>query len=101
MGAGQSRQGLGGWLAATFAVSHAYRLRTLTLLDAAGLWLDEAPMADLFLLPQEELTKLMWHDPSKAPAPPPPTPESSLAQAKASTRPCPGRGRAHAGSNAQ
>ena len=76
---------LGGWLAATFAVSHAYRLRTLTLLDAAGLWLDEAPMADLFLLPQDELTKLMWHDPTRAPTPPPATPESMLAQAKAST----------------
>jgi pimeloyl-ACP methyl ester carboxylesterase len=76
---------LGGWLAATFAVGHSHRLRTLTLLDAAGLWLDEAPMADLFLLPQEELTKLMWHDPSRAPTPPPPTPESLLAQATAST----------------
>ncbi|HLH21575.1 MAG TPA: alpha/beta fold hydrolase [Chloroflexota bacterium] len=76
---------LGGWLAATFAVSHAHRLRTLTLLDAAGLWLDEAPMADLFLLPPEELAKLMWHDPSRAPTPPPPTPETMLMQAKAST----------------
>jgi pimeloyl-ACP methyl ester carboxylesterase len=76
---------LGGWLAAEFAVGHAHRLRTLTLLDAAGLWLDEAPMADLFMISPEEQQQLMWHDPSRAPKPPPPTPESMLAQAKAST----------------
>ena len=76
---------LGGWMAAEIAVGHCHRLRTLVLLDAAGLWLDEAPMADLFLRPPEELTQLMWHDPSRAPAPPPPTPEAMLAQAKANT----------------
>jgi pimeloyl-ACP methyl ester carboxylesterase len=76
---------LGGWLAAEFAVSHCHRLRDLVLLDAAGLWLDEAPMVDLFMRSQAELLPLMWHDPSKAPKPPPPTPESMLAQAKNST----------------
>jgi pimeloyl-ACP methyl ester carboxylesterase len=76
---------LGGWLAAEFAVAQGHRLRSLVLIDAAGLWLDEAPMADLFMRSPAELAKLMWHDPSKAPQPPPPTPESMLAQAKNST----------------
>ena len=76
---------MGGWLAAELAVGHSHRLRTLVLLDPAGLWVDEAPMADLFLLPQEELTKLMWHDPSRAPARPPATPESMLAEARTRT----------------
>ncbi len=76
---------LGGWLAAELAVGHCDRLRSLVLIDAAGLWLDEAPMVDLFLRSQAELLPLMWHDPSKAPKPPPPTPETMLAQAKNST----------------
>ena len=59
---------LGGWLAAELAVGHFQRLRSLVLLDAAGLWLDEAPMADIFMLPPERMTELSWHDPGKAPA---------------------------------
>jgi pimeloyl-ACP methyl ester carboxylesterase len=74
---------LGGWLAAELAVAHSHRLRTLGLLDAAGLWVDEAPMTDIFILSPEQMTKLTWHDPSKAPAPPPATPETMLAQARA------------------
>jgi pimeloyl-ACP methyl ester carboxylesterase len=76
---------LGGWMAAELAVGHCHRLRSLVLLDPAGLWLDEAPMVDLFLLSPAELTPLMWHDPTKAPPPPPVTPEALLAQAKNST----------------
>ena len=76
---------MGGWMAAELAVGHSHRLRSLVLLNAAGLWVDEAPMADLFLLPQETLTQLMWHDPSQAPAAPPATPEAMVAQARAKT----------------
>ena len=76
---------LGGWLAAEMAVAQGHRLRSLVLIDAAGLWLDEAPMVDLFYRSQAELLPLMWHDPSKAPKPPPPTPETMLAQAKNQT----------------
>ncbi|HWP28833.1 MAG TPA: alpha/beta hydrolase [Chloroflexota bacterium] len=74
---------LGGWLAAELAVGHSHRLRSLVLLSAAGLWVDEAPMADLFILSPEELQRLTWHDPSRAPAPPPSTPETMIAQARA------------------
>jgi pimeloyl-ACP methyl ester carboxylesterase len=74
---------LGGWLAAELAVCHGHRLRSLVLLDAAGLWLDEAPMVDIFILPAEEMTKLTWYDPSKAPAAGPATPEAMVAQARA------------------
>lgn len=74
---------LGGWLAAELAVGHFQRLRSLVLLDAAGLWLDEAPMADIFMLPPERMTELSWHDPGKAPAAVPPTPEAMVTQALA------------------
>jgi pimeloyl-ACP methyl ester carboxylesterase len=74
---------LGGWLAAELAVGHFHRLRSLVLLDAAGLWLDEAPMADIFILPPERMTELSWHDPGKAPAAAPSTPEAMVIQARA------------------
>lgn len=59
---------LGGWLAAEIAVGHAHRLRTLTLLDAAGLWLPETPMPDLFALSPEESARLANYDPALAEA---------------------------------
>ncbi len=39
-------------------------------------------MVDLFLISPEELAKVTWHDPAKAPPPPPSTPEALMAQAK-------------------
>src|SRR5439155_20343114 len=71
------------WLAAELAVGHFQRLRSLVLLDAAGLWLDEAPMADIFILPPERMTELSWHDPGKAPVAAPSTPEGMVIQARA------------------
>jgi pimeloyl-ACP methyl ester carboxylesterase len=59
---------LGGWLAAEIAVGHAHRLRTLTLIDAAGLWLPETPMPDLFALSPAETARLGNHDPALAEA---------------------------------
>ncbi len=76
---------LGGWLAAELAVGHSHRLRSLVLLNAAGLWVDEAPMTDIFIISPEEMNRLAWYDPSKAPPAPPSTPESMVAQARART----------------
>ncbi|MBX5491377.1 MAG: alpha/beta fold hydrolase [Chloroflexi bacterium] len=59
---------LGGWLAAEIAVGQAHRLWTLTLVDAAGLWLDEAPLPDLFALSPAETTRLATFDPAAAEA---------------------------------
>jgi pimeloyl-ACP methyl ester carboxylesterase len=75
-------QSLGGWMAAEFAVAHDHRLHSLVLLSAAGLHVPEAPMADLFLLPPEELLRLMWADPRRAPEPPPPSLELMITQAR-------------------
>ena len=74
---------LGGWLAAELAVGHSHRLRSLVLVDPAGLWVDEAPMADLFLASPEEFQRLSWHDPSRAPVVSGGTTEVMLAQARA------------------
>ncbi len=40
-------------------------------------------MADIFLLSPQEMAKLTWYDPSKAPAAPPATPQAMEAQARA------------------
>ena len=76
---------LGGWLAAELAVGHAHRLATLTLVDAAGLWLPETPMPDLFALSPEETARLASFDPTVAEAslPADPTPEFLAARARA------------------
>ena len=76
---------LGGWLAAELAVGHAHRLWTLTLVDAAGLWLSETPMPDLFAMSPEESARLANYDPALAEATVPsnPTPEERAALARA------------------
>jgi pimeloyl-ACP methyl ester carboxylesterase len=59
---------LGGWLAAEIAVAHPDRLWTLTLIDAAGLWLPDCPMPDLFALSAAETARLGNYDPTVAQA---------------------------------
>ena len=56
---------LGGWIAAEFAVRYPERVKRLVLVDAAGLWLDEAPIPDFFtkLLEPEVMRSLLLHDP--------------------------------------
>jgi pimeloyl-ACP methyl ester carboxylesterase len=78
---------LGGWLAAEIAVGHAHRLWTLSLIDAAGLWLADTPMPDLFALSPAESARLANYDPALAEAsiPANPTPEFRAAQARART----------------
>lgn len=63
---------MGGWTAAELAVLSTARLSKLILVDAVGVKVggrEDRDIADVFATPQEELTRLMWHDPSKAPDP--------------------------------
>lgn len=57
---------LGGWLAAELAVTQPRRFQTLTLIDAAGLWLAETPMPDLFALSPAEAARLTTYDQAAA-----------------------------------
>jgi pimeloyl-ACP methyl ester carboxylesterase len=53
---------LGGWIAAEIAALYPHRVSRLVLVDAVGLWLDEAPIAELFSTPPPELARLLFHD---------------------------------------
>jgi pimeloyl-ACP methyl ester carboxylesterase len=54
---------LGGWIAAEFAVSHQHRLRSLILVDAAGIHVPGAEMADLFMMDPTTRAKTLYHNP--------------------------------------
>ena len=54
---------LGGWLAAELAVHHPHRMRKLVLIDAVGLKVDEAPIADIFAPAPPEARRLFFYDP--------------------------------------
>lgn len=53
---------LGGWLAAEVAILGSSRLRSLTLVDAAGLHITGAPIGDLFLWTPEERVRNLFVD---------------------------------------
>src|SRR5260370_36855795 len=55
----------GGMVAAEYAATFRDRVRKLVLIDAMGLWHDDAPVADHLLVSPEKLVKLLFHDPSK------------------------------------
>jgi pimeloyl-ACP methyl ester carboxylesterase len=55
---------MGGMLGAELAVWSPHRVRKLVLANAAGLWLDEQPVADFFAMTPEQLAVALWHDPS-------------------------------------
>lgn len=57
---------LGGWIAAELASWAAHRLASLTLIDAAGLYLPGYEVPDLFVLSYPEVVRLMYHDPAVA-----------------------------------
>ena len=57
----------GGWIAAELAVAASHRLKSLTLLSAAGLRLPEHPVPDIFLMPPPQLLETMFHDPPPVP----------------------------------
>src|SRR5438132_442206 len=56
---------LGGWIAAEFAVRWPERVAKLWIADAPGLWVEEAPPADLFrsMTDRKKLRELLFHDP--------------------------------------
>jgi pimeloyl-ACP methyl ester carboxylesterase len=53
---------LGAWLAVEMAILRPKRVRALVLIDAAGLHLDDAPAAELFLDDLDRLRRLIFHD---------------------------------------
>jgi pimeloyl-ACP methyl ester carboxylesterase len=58
----------GGWLAAEMAVRSTERFSHLVLLDACGIKVggrEDRDIADLHALPQEEISRLAFHDPAK------------------------------------
>jgi pimeloyl-ACP methyl ester carboxylesterase len=57
---------LGGWIAAELAVWASHRLKSLTLVDAAGLYLPGYEVSDLFTLSYEQTMRLLFEDPAVA-----------------------------------
>jgi pimeloyl-ACP methyl ester carboxylesterase len=55
---------LGGMLGAELAALSPHRVRRLVLANAAGLWLDDHPVADFFAMTPEQLAVVLWHDPN-------------------------------------
>jgi len=53
---------LGGWLAAELAATCPERIAKLVLVDAVGLKVEGADIADIFLLTPQELTPLVFYD---------------------------------------
>ena len=70
-------QSMGGYLAATFAIDHAERIRRLVLAAPLGLRVPDHPTTDIFTIPNEELLEHLSADPSvfEGKVPDPPTPE--------------------------
>jgi pimeloyl-ACP methyl ester carboxylesterase len=60
----------GGWIAAELALAAPHVIGSLVLMSPAGLRLPEHPVADLFLMPPEQLARTMYHDPARIPPPP-------------------------------
>jgi pimeloyl-ACP methyl ester carboxylesterase len=54
----------GGMMAAELAAVIPARARRLALLSPLGLWREDAPVADIIILPPDELTPLLWKDPA-------------------------------------
>jgi pimeloyl-ACP methyl ester carboxylesterase len=52
----------GGMLAAELAAHRPERVARLVLVDSLGLWLDDAPVADFFILTPTERSQLLWYD---------------------------------------
>jgi len=62
---------MGGWLAAELAVLPGTNFSKLILVDAVGVRIGaptDRDIADIFGMPPQAATKLMWHDPARAPS---------------------------------
>ena len=54
---------LGGWIALEMAVRCCHRLRSLTLIDSAGIHVKGVPKTDIFLIDPDEQARMMYADP--------------------------------------
>lgn len=54
----------GGMIAAELAAQNTAKVRSLVLVGSLGLWLDEAPIADIYVMTPEERAKATWHNPA-------------------------------------
>jgi pimeloyl-ACP methyl ester carboxylesterase len=56
---------LGGWIALEFAMRYPEKIEKLIIVDSAGLYVDGAPIVDLFayLSKPERVRELIFHDP--------------------------------------
>jgi pimeloyl-ACP methyl ester carboxylesterase len=52
----------GGWIAVELAHRYPQQISQLVLIDAAGLWLDAAPMAEMFGNQPQEMAALLFYD---------------------------------------
>ena len=52
----------GGWIAAELAALYPERIARLVLADAVGLWIDEAPIGELFGSTPPEVAQMIFHD---------------------------------------
>jgi pimeloyl-ACP methyl ester carboxylesterase len=57
-------QSLGGWIALEMAVRSTQRLRSLTLISAAGIHVKGVPKADIFMIDPEDQARLAYADPA-------------------------------------
>ena len=53
---------IGGWIAAEIAVRNTSRLKTLTLVSAAGIHLDGVDKGDIFIWSPEKVVRSLFHD---------------------------------------
>ena len=77
---------LGGMFAAEFAAICPHLTRRLVLANAYGLWLDEVPAPDPFVLGEKELKTAKWVDPESAAEPSIFMPDADAPQAGAIER---------------
>src|SRR2546423_2731499 len=59
---------MGGWMAMEMAVRNTARIGCIVLVSPAGVRAPDAEPADIFLLPQEEMVRKLFHDPKYAEA---------------------------------
>jgi pimeloyl-ACP methyl ester carboxylesterase len=56
---------IGGWIAAELALRGSDRLSGIVLVDAVGIEVEGHPVADVFPLSMDELSRLSYHDPAR------------------------------------
>ncbi|HKQ66343.1 MAG TPA: alpha/beta fold hydrolase [Methylomirabilota bacterium] len=54
----------GGMMAAELAAVFPSRAQSVTLVSPLGFWRDDAPPADILILPADELAAVLWRDPA-------------------------------------